>query len=993
MTGCLICLDKKDDYIPRKKCQSCNQGFFKTKDETCIFCKAEKNGGPACQECEYVKDNDGIETNEIRCKYCSKGSVLSYDGKCYSCQEELGDACIKCSFVKNEEDNKETLKCQRCKENYILSSNGHCIHYQSYYKIIPHCLETYYDVKINNLTYSNNNYDIESYISQSDFENNYEQNLIDQNMTENNITIESICLKCKDGYYLTKEGSCERIDIEECSFFNIFSTGEYNKFSSCQNLCQYKNYVLIDYYSNEKIEGLYDNISNIYNNDSDIYNNLTYDNNNTSNTSIETNNQKYKLNIELIIDKYGLYNNTFDLLNDDIKTFIMNGYSCLGNLGNGQKNQPTNLKKCKRSEYIDENNTYICKECISGYIIDNETKLCKQGIKITFNLRPGLDNCYVENIGTDLDPIYSCKFCYNDFDILIKTENGSKFCETPFNVLNPWMYSPNYELEGCTEANVDTTYLKNIYNCTNCSLGYIPYYSRFFQRKICQNVYGNITRNKSEFDNTIFNDVENITAKDGKCDSEKLFTPDNQKCYSCSNKQVGMVGCKGTCTFSTKRNNVLECEDGGCKSGYLEKSKGLCESCDSINQGCIECHYDSNYLSDYAGLKRKRRFVCDQCDEGYLRSEDGTCHNCTEIRFRNCDKCKRDENNDGDLVCYKCLEGYFLTNEGECTKCEDNQVRGNNNICINCDDEEEGGIEGCTSCINENNKIVCQECKIGFILLESNKTCLKISENVELEELINCQQAFIINNKLICSKCIDEYILLKENGKTKCVPYKFITSPNPEINWLCEVYINEGTEDFPKYSCEKCNNLREYYYQSKFSFSNNSEEYYYDNYGFCKYECHRKYYYHTEDYDYIGNCMDECIEDLERKKKSQKTLLSKIYYVENNTAFCDYSLRYQQLENCSEAALKIEENKIKINCTKCRENNNLTYHSDTNSIICRYIHYEKNCVAKYCKTCKKDNNYFCEACLPADYEPNPITGVCVKKTEKVPAITWKDILD
>ena len=38
-----------------------------------------------------------------------------------------------------------------------------------------------------------------------------------------------------------------------------------------------------------------------------------------------------------------------------------------------------------------------------------------------------------------------------------------------------------------------------------------------------------------------------------------------------------------------------------------------------------------------------------------------------------------------------------------------------------------------------------------------------------------------------------------------------------------------------------------------------------------------------------------------------------------------------------------------------------------------------------------DNNYFCESCLPTDYEPSPITGTCVKKTPKVPAITWKDI--
>ena len=51
-----------------------------------------------------------------------------------------------------------------------------------------------------------------------------------------------------------------------------------------------------------------------------------------------------------------------------------------------------------------------------------------------------------------------------------------------------------------------------------------------------------------------------------------------------------------------KTNNVLECQEGGCKTGYLEKSKGICKHCDTVNIGCIECHYDENYLSDYEDL-------------------------------------------------------------------------------------------------------------------------------------------------------------------------------------------------------------------------------------------------------------------------------------------------------------------------------------------------------------------------------------------------------
>ena len=91
----------------------------------------------------------------------------------------------------------------------------------------------------------------------------------------------------------------------------------------------------------------------------------------------------------------------------------------------------------------------------------------------------------------------------------------------------------------------------------------------------------------------------------------------------------------------------------------------------------------------------------------------------------------------------------------------------------------------------------------------------------------------------------------------------------------------------------------------------------------------------------------------------------------------------------------IQENEImKFNCTKCKENNNLKYYEDINSFICTntfYVEKEKECVIKYCRICEKDNNYFYKICLPSNYEVNPLTGGCVRKTDKVPAIEFKDI--
>ena len=59
-----------------------------------------------------------------------------------------------------------------------------------------------------------------------------------------------------------------------------------------------------------------------------------------------------------------------------------------------------------------------------------------------------------------------------------------------------------------------------------------------------------------------------------------------------------MAWCKGAFSFSLERNNALQCEE-GWETGYLEVSKGVCESSDSINHGCYECEYSNQYFDNY----------------------------------------------------------------------------------------------------------------------------------------------------------------------------------------------------------------------------------------------------------------------------------------------------------------------------------------------------------------------------------------------------------
>ena len=136
---------------------------------------------------------------------------------------------------------------------------------------------------------------------------------------------------------------------------------------------------------------------------------------------------------------------------------------------------------------------------------------------------------------------------------------------------------------------------------------------------------------------------------------------------------------------------------------------------------------------------------------------------------------------------------------------------------------------------------------------------------------------------------------------------------------------------------------------------------------------------------------NKCIEneDLLQEQREKEIVFTRIIYEENNTAYCDISKNYKSLENCTQAIRKIENNKPIYTCNSCTEGNTLI--KDKNIEYCQYYHYENICMAQNCKECIKGNNHFCFKCILENYEVNSITGACIKKMEKVPMITWKDI--
>ena len=813
--GCILPINNYTTYINNSKCFDCKYGFFKTKEESCIYCKARKIGGPKCDECQYKNGKYG----SLNCKICQNDNMLSSTKRCYNCEDEVGPGCKKCGFE------NEDLICEECKEDYYLN-NGHCIFKKS-----------------------DENYELNCLV----YEHSNSQRMLKAGLR---------CKKCNDGYYVNSTGRCESLSLEKCSLNSMFNF-EKSIYDECTNFCEMNYYPIVDY------KEYNENIKNIL---------------------------KNNLNI------------SYDSLEKEIKDIIDNGKLCINNTDKNNK-----LRKCFKIEYNLNTKNYKCSKCIYGYQLDNSNNKCVQITEI--------ENKNITN-----------QECNNE-TILIKSGNYT-FCEKPIG-----------ELEGCANGTIaDTNYVNTIYNCYNCSDNYEPIFLTYFNRTMCIGIEFPTMENNKLLPNDSYKGIDkDNSTMNGTCSSTNLFTPDGKNCYLCSNDKVGMPGCRGSCTYSKDRNNIIECEE-ECNKGYLETSKGVCESCDMINKGCLYCNYTEDFPVGYPNFRRQRRFECKRCNEGegYQLAKDGLCHHCTEFGFEYCDVCiKRNENK--EIECFKCIEGYFLANNGYCTKCEAPKVQGTQKRCIFCNNTKEGGIKGCELCNSDNGNITCKQCEKGFILLENNKTCIEISKSENLGNFANCQKVSQDSaGKYECTKCFENYTLFLNNNGAKgiCANNEFILTPKPETLTYCKKVVNMGKEDHPKHSCEKC----------------------------------------------IENDI------LTQEQREQGIAFIKITFPENETSYCDISTNYNTMENCSDARI-IKDQKGNIlfyNCTKCLNGANFTYKVDLNMTICPYFNYSKYCMVKNCKFCKYGNNYFCSQCLFDNYEVNPVTGSCIEKISKDPIISWKD---
>ena len=897
--GCIIC---NEEYKSKRKCNACKPGYFMLDDETCVNCRSEDYAGPACDRCG-TDENNGF----IICVSCEgRDKVLNSIGQCYFAPLFSVDECSAYKF--KVDGNEEKIVCAFCNDGFYLDSTGNCVNFLEYLEIKDNCYSHEYHFGKLSIKYYNEKieyyvYEYGIYISSK---NAYEYNetvleYVNSDLRKIDHLLTGDCYSCDYGYLLNAENQCIPVTIEMCSIISIVKDS--NKIEHCLDFCEIKQYpLLLLNINNENDEPSYVTISEIYN--------------------------------KVFESKMFL---------SEIKSLLQQTI-CIDNSNNDD------LKNCLIAKYLEQDNKYVCYLCHYDYFLNEETNKC-----VPFDN----NNCIYENIGTETNPILSCKKCrpnyyyinyYNYFygDIFSQTldsiyhDDTSDYIMAKEGNVNICVY-PQLELENCLSATVDTTYATNKYNCTACLINYLPYYSKFYERCICQSIFDEIKTSQS-YDT--YNDFSLVT-RNGACPDNTYFSPDGIFCYEC-NSNSGMPGCKSQCSFSLERKNSIKCLD-GCIEGYIEDSEGICRSCNEINTGCEKCHYEE-YPTDYLGIKRKRKFVCDSCEYEHYLLKDGECTPCYYYE----DECNLCEMKNNEFKCKECNPNALFDSEGHCISCTDGYIF--DNRCIKCNDKNGGGMEGCQYCHNNQSQVTCEYCEEGYILLKNNETCLKISENPELIKHNKCRDIILENNKFQCVECNDDrFSVFNANGESICIylpelngykeDYFYFEEPsdikNHDINYIylfyynnyilnyfdhCSEVINLGTEDVPIYSCLRCKYFFELY---------------------------------KEENTNISYCIDH-------------------YYI-------------NYLENCEEMKFKIIDKKIKFTCTSCIGEKYIPVYHEIDRVNYCLDSNDTSCMAKNCKTCREGDNYFCEICEYENYVVNEITGACVEKIESVPDITWKDI--
>ena len=573
----------------------------------CFHCDVVTN---LCSKCDmpdiFIPDENGG----------CKGAKNCIIGKnfCNEC-EENGKLCKKCEINYYPDDNGGCSytegceisyrgECLQCKQNYILVGKDEDI------KICKYLLSEIYK--------------------------NCE-----------NINLETgKCEKCEEGYFLTSEQKCTKVEFcKESIYGNCISCKYSYYFDKKEEKCKKKEDKFDFFFCKQTIDGEKCDIC-----DDGFY----HDENGICVPTKYCLESDKLICIKCISGYYLSNNNCCSIANncDYVDIFSFNCNFC-------QKNYYLDTKDFKCKSNLENNEFKFCKK-----VIDSKCVLCENDFYLGKDGRCSFSkNCLESENGL-------CLSCENDY--YLGLDNN---CTN----VNHCIYSIYGECLECEDNyyynRMNKTCVKWDKNFNNCKI------SCYYEDKCCEcknNFYLNSNNslcydntNKGPFYKCAYSD--DIGEKCDKCIEGYYLGSEDYKCSKIER-----------CKKSENENKCLECDDNFCLdvkkqkcvyNNYLEEENDkLYINCLKTNEEGTKCEKcldgyeigNEGYCIDNKFCEEKNdEGICLKCKSGIGENEYHYCANnifgCLKTRYDNCLRC---DNMNNLYECTECIEGYIKKNYG-----------------------------------------------------------------------------------------------------------------------------------------------------------------------------------------------------------------------------------------------------------------------------------------------------------------------------------------
>ena len=471
--------------------------------------------------------------------------------------------------------------------------------------------------------------------------------------------------------------------------------------------------------------------------------------------------------------------------------------------------EPTSNECRSPSDIIDNCRRYLnastCSICDAGYYLqDNECFEVEE---------ENIENCRV----------------YESLTTCIECENG---------------FIPSFDKTSCIRTDQRNCGFYRNYSCNRCDITKTINTRNAFILKLIDEINHNDRKsvasrlaynraNQLVTSNCLRTTVENcrIFKAFNKCDTceDKHFLTEDEKC------QAYIINNIPGCVEFESEEVCLYCINGFYVSDSICVKSTIVANCDQYSpteDKCIACEFDY-FLSEGDCLERVDKVdncatyvvdqeLCSECEEGYQINETGT--ECILLPD-NCIEYESVDAETGNVTCAKCGDKHYVAegvcvmgsvdfcktyvvNQDTCEKCEENYALDGNTCveieleiehcevyeievpirCEKCDFKSDKYFKSSiceayadiANCLAFSNLDTCEECALGYELVENSCNEIPEGENCLKKEQGNC------------TLCKEEY----ELHEAECMPIRDQLSAN------CDLVESESVGT--RFNCDGC---------------------------------------------------------------------------------------------------------------------------------------------------------------------------------------------